>query len=70
MSRENYTNKLSRRKRSCDFDARPRVRVYYTTLTSELFFENDAKLVCLRYAKTAKTRFANKTKTVQILALQ
>ena len=51
MSRWDYTNKTFRRKRSCDFDARMRVRVYYITLTSKLFVEKDVNLVCLQYAK-------------------
>lgn len=70
MSRENYTNKIFRRKRSCDFDARPRVRVYYTTLTSKIFFEKEVDFVCLRYAKRRENAFRDKTNSGQLLALQ
>ena len=70
MSRENYTNKTSRRKRSCDFDARPRVRVYYTTLTTKIFFEKDVNFVCLRYAKRRENTLRDETNRAQLLALQ
>lgn len=70
MSRENYTNKTFRRNLSCDFDARPRVRVYYTTLTTEFLVKRDVNFVCLRYAKTRETGFYDETKPEQILSLQ
>lgn len=70
MSRENYTNKTSRRKRSCDFDARSGVRVYYTTLTSKIFFENDSTFVCLRYAKRREMGFKSEAKPRQLSTSQ
>lgn len=70
MSRENYTNKTSRRKRSCDFDARPRVRVYYTTLTSKIFVEKYEEFVCLQYAKTHRIGFKNETKPRELSSSQ
>ena len=70
MSRENYTNKTSRRKRSCDFDARSCVRVYYTTLTLKFFIEKEAEFVCLRYAKTRETGFKSAAMRGQLAAPQ
>jgi len=58
MSRKNYTDKNSNGKRSCDFDASMRVRVYYITLTTSFFVKKEVDFVCLRYAKTTKTGFA------------
>jgi hypothetical protein len=51
----NYTEKRFACKRLATFDARPRVRVYYTRLTGKIIDEKSKEFVCLRYARPTPT---------------